>query len=335
MVKSVAIACQGGGSHTAFTAGALKRIFTEMDEKFNIVAFTGTSGGADCALLAWYGLLTGRNDKTIELLDSFWNKLSTELPADLMFMNSWGVVASQSPYIPKVSPYFWPMSYWAIRTKNYLRRCLEGLVKFDELEEKYSSSIPELVVGAVNVKTGNFEVFKSNKKYRDLEKKNYGITADAILASAAESSFLQAVEIGHNVYWDGLFSQNPPIYDLLDKKNAEEKPDQIWVIQIDPQKRKHTPTSPKQIEDRRNELAGNISLNHEIHFIERINELVDDLPRNSKHKSKYKRIEVKPQIEMAIEDLPIASKWDLDPQFIRKMMAYGDREAGRFLAKLT
>lgn len=71
MVKSVAIACQGGGSHTAFTAGALKRILREMDEKFNIVAFTGTSGGADCALLAWYGLLTGGKDKAIELLDSF------------------------------------------------------------------------------------------------------------------------------------------------------------------------------------------------------------------------------------------------------------------------
>jgi NTE family protein len=29
--KKVAIACQGGGSHTAFTAGVLKRLLKESD----------------------------------------------------------------------------------------------------------------------------------------------------------------------------------------------------------------------------------------------------------------------------------------------------------------
>jgi NTE family protein len=31
--RRVAIACQGGGSHTAFTAGVLKRILNEKKEK--------------------------------------------------------------------------------------------------------------------------------------------------------------------------------------------------------------------------------------------------------------------------------------------------------------
>ncbi len=332
MVKSVAIACQGGGSHTAFTAGALKRILEEKDGRFNIVAFTGTSGGAECALLAWYGLLTAGKDEAIKLLDSFWNDLSVNLPEDLKFMNAWGVLASQSPYIPKVSPYYPPASYWAERTQGYLRKCLEKYVDFDKIEKKYSLSIPELVVGATNVKTGEFEVFKSNKKYRTEGKENAGITAEAILASAAESSFLQAVHIDGNVYWDGLFSQNPPIHDILDKKNASEKPDQIWVIRINPQKRSYEPKSPKEIEDRRNELAGNISLNHELHLIDTLNKLVDDLPKNSEYKKKYKRIEVpKPAIEMTKEDLPVASKGNLDPKFIREMMDDGWREAGRFL----
>ncbi len=113
MVQRVAIACQGGGSHTAFTAGALKRILREINEEYKIVALTGTSGGAMCALLTWYGLITGGKnngrDKAIELLDSFWNKLSTDLPADLKFMNLWSVEASWIPYIPKVSPYYWPI----------------------------------------------------------------------------------------------------------------------------------------------------------------------------------------------------------------------------------
>jgi NTE family protein len=48
--KRIAIACQGGGSHTAFTAGALKRLVS--DERYEFVALSGTSGGAVCALLA-------------------------------------------------------------------------------------------------------------------------------------------------------------------------------------------------------------------------------------------------------------------------------------------
>jgi predicted acylesterase/phospholipase RssA len=53
--KRVAIACQGGGSHTAFTAGALKRLMG--DDRYEVVALSGTSGGAICAFLAWYALV--------------------------------------------------------------------------------------------------------------------------------------------------------------------------------------------------------------------------------------------------------------------------------------
>jgi NTE family protein len=56
-MRTVAIACQGGGSHTAFTGGALQRLLA--DRSHRVVALSGTSGGAVCALLAWYGLLTG------------------------------------------------------------------------------------------------------------------------------------------------------------------------------------------------------------------------------------------------------------------------------------
>jgi len=54
-------------------------------------------------------------------------------------------------------------------------------------------------------------------------------------------------------------------------------PDEIWVIQIDPEKRNDEPTSMADILDRRNELAGNISLYQEIDFIKKINHLVDKL----------------------------------------------------------
>ena len=43
----VAIACQGGGSHTAFTAGVLGRLFRyDVLSKYRVVGLSGTSGGA-------------------------------------------------------------------------------------------------------------------------------------------------------------------------------------------------------------------------------------------------------------------------------------------------
>lgn len=57
--KRVTIACQSGGSHSDFSAGVLKRLLAEKLERYEIVALSGTSGGAICALLVWYALLSG------------------------------------------------------------------------------------------------------------------------------------------------------------------------------------------------------------------------------------------------------------------------------------
>lgn len=82
--RSIAIACQGGGSHTAFTAGVLKRILKENKKQYEITSLSGTSGGAICAMLAWYGLLTNDKDKSIRLLDSFWTDLSANSFQDML-----------------------------------------------------------------------------------------------------------------------------------------------------------------------------------------------------------------------------------------------------------
>src|SRR5215470_12452190 len=56
--RRVVIACQGGGSHTAFTAGVLKRLLGAKElAGYQVSGLSGTSGGAVCALLAWYALL--------------------------------------------------------------------------------------------------------------------------------------------------------------------------------------------------------------------------------------------------------------------------------------
>ncbi|SHN64170.1 Patatin-like phospholipase [Geodermatophilus obscurus] len=66
-MAKVVIACQGGGSHTAFTAGVLHRLLVAEDHR--IVALSGTSGGAICALLAGYGPLTSSAAEAGRLLE--------------------------------------------------------------------------------------------------------------------------------------------------------------------------------------------------------------------------------------------------------------------------
>ena len=61
MKTKIAIACQGGGAETAFTAGALQALLEAGidDKEFEIVSLGGTSGGAVCASLVWYARQNG------------------------------------------------------------------------------------------------------------------------------------------------------------------------------------------------------------------------------------------------------------------------------------
>ena len=67
--KKIAIACQGGGTHAAFTWGVLTEIL-ETKQKwdssdragFEIISLSGTSAGALCALATWYGLVPNTAD---------------------------------------------------------------------------------------------------------------------------------------------------------------------------------------------------------------------------------------------------------------------------------
>ena len=144
---------------------------------------------------------------------------------------------------------------------------------------------------------------------------------DAVLASAAVPLLFRAVEVGGRHYWDGLFSQNPPVRQLPDAG-----PDEIWVIRINPRGRRTEPKTVGDIADRRNELAGNLSLEQELHFIRKVNEWADRLGHP------YRRIEIR---EMTLDlDLDLASKLDRRPAFIRRLFAAGQEQAGSFLAGL-
>ena len=63
--KKVAVACQGGGMHGAFTVGVLTEILLAYEQKkFDLVGLSGTSAGALSALMVWYGLTPKRHGAT-------------------------------------------------------------------------------------------------------------------------------------------------------------------------------------------------------------------------------------------------------------------------------
>ncbi|MFC6942737.1 patatin-like phospholipase family protein [Salinirubellus sp. GCM10025818] len=309
----VAIACQGGGSHTAFTAGVLKALLREWNDEYELVGISGTSGGAFNALAVWYGLVTDGEERAIELLDALWEDLAADSVTDWM-TNNWVVglsrIGSTGVPVPQVSPYFGPGSKLG---KDRIRGALERHIDFDVLPDLCDRDVPELVVGTVDINAGVFETFT-----------NEDVTVDAVLASAAVPTLFEAVEIHGHFHWDGLFSQNPPIDDLM-TVDAARKPDELWVIQINPQEREGEPTSLEEIADRRNELSGNISLNQELRVIERVNEWVDagHLPE-----SDFKRTEIH-RIAMG-RAYHCSTKVDRSPSFIRELIELGEQRAAEF-----
>jgi NTE family protein len=348
--RRIAVACQGGGSHTAFTAGALRKLLTREQEEYEFVALSGTSGGAICALLAWYGLLTGDRDEAARLLTTFWTRDNSANTVSERLLNDW-IVSSirwqqETGFLVVQSP-----NFLSDLARDQLRRAMERNVRFDKIDGfLVRPESPMLFAGAVDVLTGAVKTFRSHRRVETEEgpgfvfeeDPNSGITVEAILASAAIPPLFGAVRIGRGVYWDGLFSQNPPVRDLPDAS-----PDEIWIIQINPSRLVPEPDEPRpgdeptkiaNILDRRNELAGNLSLEQELRYIRKINELVrerrinefvdDDPP--SGNKQEYKYVEVREPIENR-RPLDYATKLDRSPQFIREMMAYGEEQAEEFL----
>jgi NTE family protein len=321
----VAIACQGGGSHTAFTAGVLKRLLG-ADELagVEIVGLSGTSGGAVCALLAWSALLDGDPAAAGDRLEAFWADNSASTPLEQV-VNAWVVWAAKLEnlvVLPAVSPYNTPTSVQALRE---FRAMLERQVDFDRLAAKAGQAVasgPMLVLGAVDVLSGSFRAFNSRRE---------PITAEMILGSAAIPNLFRAVQVGGGTYWDGLFSQNPPVRELVDAR-----PDELWVIQINPARLDQEPRSVVEIADRRNELAGNLSLHQELGFIEKIDQLLEEglLAEDGKYKQIVIRlIELaRPQLS---RKLGAASKLNRDPAFIAELLAHGEALAEKFLAALA
>jgi len=333
----IAIACQGGGSHTAFTAGVLKKLLEEgVHQKYDLVGLSGTSGGAICATACLYGLLktaNGSAEPPCKWLVDFWKANSANSPWEKIFnamaigtyrMIQQGIIPSYT-----ADPYHtdWIKSFWkSISPRDDFldfKLMLENHIDFDELQTLIKPSSPRLFLGAVDLLSGDFKVFDSIEPNE--------IRAETLMASAGIPTLFKAVEIDGTAYWDGLFSQNPPLGKFL-HCDFKQRPDQIWVIKINPLKRKAIPQTGEDIIDRRNELSGNLSLYKQIQFIEFINHLIEKNVFKEELKDKYKTVTIRwiAMSEEVTDRLDYTSKLERDAEFIDKLMAEGEKQAEIF-----
>ena len=224
--EDVILVLQGGGALGAYQAGVFEALGSAYRDP-NWVA--GISIGAiNAALIAG-----NRPERRVERLREFWD-LVTSTPgfpyasADTLhreWINEqsanqamlFGVPGFFAPRLPPApfQPAGTPgaISYYDTAP---LRRTLERLVDFDLL----NAGRTRLSVGAVNVRTGNFEYFDSAKQRLDVRH---------VMASGALPPGFAPVEIDGEQYWDGGLVSNTPLQYVLDQPGERRR----VVFQVD------------------------------------------------------------------------------------------------------
>jgi NTE family protein len=275
----IAIACQGGGSQTAFTAGALKTLCEQrIGQDVEVVGISGTSGGAVCATLMWYAFMKGEQPLWGRMMD-FWKDNTAQGPVEhainkfivesMRMVNAGMLPTFQvSPSSPAMQATLEMLTAGQRKGFSDFRGLLETYIDFAEIASwGPRPHRPVLVLGAANVTSGALAKFVSSRE---------PIRIEHILASCAVPNLFPAVQIGSDAYWDGLFSDNPPVEELIRPRSMGEDnlPEEIWLIKINPTARARIPVKSGEIIDRRNQLEGNISLFQQLGHLEMLNDLI-------------------------------------------------------------
>jgi NTE family protein len=384
-VRRVAIGCQGGGMHAAFEVGVLTEILEHLErqndpeyqkqkeDRFELVGLSGTSAGALCALITWYGLVkkngsAGSLSAAARDLNRFWNEFTANTAPERA-LNTWSSFVFSQQETERLG-FVLPMlgvnprsafsravtaglPYLGVRRQYY---DLIDLLKrfcpqFDNID--WDNLKTRLMVGASEIMNGIETVFDSDLKMRDQGGKHTHPTVShrwrqrrplslqGVAASGTLPTFRPSERIEGGVYWDGLYSQNPPVREFVASVHPRHVPDEIWIIRINPQQCAQVPESIAEIEDRQNELMGNLSLNKELDFVLTVNDWIRKYPARYDEKQKkevgfgadYKPVTVrtiKMRRELAAE-LRYSSKFDRSRAFVDRLREEGHAVARQWL----
>jgi NTE family protein len=393
--KTVAIACQGGGMHAAFAVGVLTEILKDIEQQkkpkvsenqklIELVGLSGTSAGALCALMVWYGLApktgipgSGSEPEAREKLNQFWDdfvaKAGAENVLNFLTYRTFWLEEMEIPMLGVNSPIFSSLNpYGAIfkAAADYLPSF--GVRKhYIDLDELLAVACPALkkmnidkdidwlnvktrvLIGASEVVHGLECVFDSvvnkNKQHENQgmqpilkpkDKAKYWrqrlpLSLSGVAASGTLPFFRKAEHINNRHYWDGLYSQNPPVREFLGGTDyKDEVPDELWIVRINPQQWPHVPQTNKDIQDRQNELMGNLSLNKELDFIMTVNEWQQRYQHEAFGQD-HKPVTVR-TIKMnkaTADDLSYSSKFDRSSERMNRLRQEGESVARNWLGK--
>jgi NTE family protein len=358
-MPTVAVACQGGGMHAAFEVGVLVEILKDAEQgRLDLVGLSGTSAGALNALVAWYGLAPkngspGSKTEAASALVDFWEGFvaSTSTSRLINFL-TYGAFRAQETEILGISPSGLSLNPFGVLSKlataflpvagvrqqyfdlDYLLN--QTCPRFDSIDWKRVTT--QLLVGATEVVNGFETVFDSNvnKGTRPEEvrywRQRLPLTLSGVAASGTLPIFRKAQQIKGSYYWDGLYSQNPPVREFITKADVDEVPDEIWIVRINPQQWPELPETMADIVDRQNELMGNLSLHKELDFILSVNDWHKKYEEFGKY---HKHVTVRSitMHEATANKLRYSSKFDRSAELMRELRAEGQEVARGWLAR--
>ncbi len=242
-----AIVLQGGGALGAYECGVMKGLF-ESRPGFRPDVITGISIGAvNAAILAGAKDPIGDLEKVwhefgeLPHLTDFFEPAYQLIPRDieqfLLRFGNQGMYRLRPEYV--VNPFLAPFITNSYCDTSPLRNTLKEVVDLNRL-----NSYCQVVVSAVNVKSGQLEKFGNAESMRDGGKydNEQGLSIDHILASASlppafPMTWLEdrtRVKDG-NFYWDGGIHSNTPLSEAInclercEKRSRDVKREIIFV----------------------------------------------------------------------------------------------------------
>jgi NTE family protein len=209
--KKVGLVLQGGGALGSYQAGVYEALVTS---EYLPDWVAGISIGAiNAAIIAG-----NPPERCVDHLRAFWDEITapTQLwptPPDgplAIWQQSASAIASvlfgQPGFFAPHGPqdFFLPGKILSYYDTSALRGTLERLVDFDRINDGRGM---RLSVGAVNVRTGYFAYFDSDK---------IKIRPEHVMASGALPPGFPPVEIDGELYWDGGLFSNTPLQYMVD-----------------------------------------------------------------------------------------------------------------------
>lgn len=324
--KIINLALQGGGSHGAFTWGVLDRLLE--DGRIDLEGLSGTSAGAVNAVLLAHGLQLGGKEGARAKLEEFWKASSKagdkfspmkSSPLDDMIGSAFGgmgpmATATYNAFdaiTRTISPYeFNPFDI------NPLRDTLAECIDFEQLS---GCTDVKLFINATNVKTGKARIFETKD-----------VSLDAVMASACLPNLFKAVEIDGESYWDGGFAGNPAIFPFFYKCDSQD----VMIVHINPMLRDNVPKTAPEIMNRINEISFNATLIAELRAIKFASKLVQNDWLKDEYHNKIRDVYVHSiRADDALEDLNVASKFDVSWSFLSMLKDRGRDVADQWLAQ--